>query len=48
MTAITLDSISRDYGSGVFGVRDVSLTIGEGEFMVLLGLRAAENPRRSE
>lgn len=37
MTAITLDSISRDYGSGVFGVRDVSLTIGEGEFMVLLG-----------
>ncbi|MFE3838239.1 ABC transporter ATP-binding protein [Pseudogemmobacter sonorensis] len=37
MNAITLDNISRDYGSGLFGVRDVSLTIGEGEFMVLLG-----------
>ncbi|MDX3974850.1 ABC transporter ATP-binding protein [Shinella sp.] len=37
MTAITLDTISREYGSGVFGVKDVSLTIEEGEFMVLLG-----------
>ncbi|MBD9375159.1 ATP-binding cassette domain-containing protein [Rhizobium sp. ARZ01] len=37
MTAITLDTISREYGSGIFGVRDVSLTIEEGEFMVLLG-----------
>ena len=37
MTAITLDNISRDYGSGIFGVRDVSLVIEEGEFMVLLG-----------
>ena len=37
MTAITLDTISREYGTGIFGVRDVSLTIEEGEFMVLLG-----------
>ncbi|RCW87086.1 ABC transporter ATP-binding protein [Paracoccus lutimaris] len=37
MTAITLDNISRDYGCGIFGVRDVSLAIDEGEFMVLLG-----------
>lgn len=37
MAAIILDSISRDFGSGIFGVRDASLTIDEGEFMVLLG-----------
>ncbi|MFZ1470736.1 MAG: ABC transporter ATP-binding protein [Paracoccaceae bacterium] len=37
MTAITLDTISRDFGAGIFGVRDVSLSVAEGEFMVLLG-----------
>ncbi len=37
MTAITLDTISRDFGAGIFGVKDVSLTIAKGEFMVLLG-----------
>ncbi|MFV0245071.1 MAG: ABC transporter ATP-binding protein [Qingshengfaniella sp.] len=37
MTGITLDTISRDYGQGIFGVRDVSLRIEDGEFMVLLG-----------
>lgn len=37
MSEIKLNKISRDYGLGNFGVRDVSLDIEEGEFMVLLG-----------
>ncbi|PVB60144.1 ABC transporter ATP-binding protein [Labrenzia sp. 011] len=37
MSEIKLQKISRDYGLGNFGVRDVSLEIEEGEFMVLLG-----------
>ncbi len=37
MSEIKLNKISRDYGLGNFGVRDVSLDIEESEFMVLLG-----------
>ncbi|POF28919.1 ABC transporter ATP-binding protein [Roseibium marinum] len=37
MSEIKLNKVSRDYGLGIFGVRDVSLEIEEGEFMVLLG-----------
>ncbi|MBN9671614.1 ABC transporter ATP-binding protein [Roseibium aggregatum] len=37
MSEIKLNKVSRDYGLGNFGVRDVSLEIEEGEFMVLLG-----------
>jgi len=37
VSEIKLNKVSRDYGSGIFGVRDVSLEIEEGEFMVLLG-----------
>jgi multiple sugar transport system ATP-binding protein len=34
---IVLDHVSKDYGNGVLAVNDVNLTIGEGEFMVLVG-----------
>jgi multiple sugar transport system ATP-binding protein len=34
---IDLDGISKVFGSGVVAVDDVSLTIGDGEFMVLVG-----------
>jgi multiple sugar transport system ATP-binding protein len=34
---IVLDHVTKDYGNGVLAVNDVSLTIGEGEFMVLVG-----------
>lgn len=37
MSAIKLNKVSRNYGLGIYGVRDVSLEIEEGEFMVLLG-----------
>jgi multiple sugar transport system ATP-binding protein len=34
---ITLDHVTKDFGNGVVAVDDVALTIGEGEFMVLVG-----------
>src|SRR5438128_9221688 len=34
---IVLDHVTKDYGNGVLAVNDVQLTIGEGEFMVLVG-----------
>jgi multiple sugar transport system ATP-binding protein len=34
---IVLDHVTKDYGNGVLAVNDVNLTIGEGEFMVLVG-----------
>jgi multiple sugar transport system ATP-binding protein len=34
---IVLDHVTKDYGNGVLAVNDVDLTIGEGEFMVLVG-----------
>jgi multiple sugar transport system ATP-binding protein len=34
---IVLDHVTKDFGNGVLAVNDVSLTIGEGEFMVLVG-----------
>jgi multiple sugar transport system ATP-binding protein len=34
---IELDSVRKEFGSGVVAVDDVSLTIGDGEFMVLVG-----------
>ena len=37
MGEIVLDHVTKDYGNGVLAVNDVSLTIGEGEFMVLVG-----------
>ncbi|WP_062226323.1 ABC transporter ATP-binding protein [Aureimonas frigidaquae] len=37
MTAIELNGITRHYGGDVYGVRNVSLRIEEGEFMILLG-----------
>jgi multiple sugar transport system ATP-binding protein len=37
MSQIVLDSVTKVYGSDVKAVDDVSLTIGSGEFMVLVG-----------
>ena len=37
MAEIDLREVSRDYGAGVYGVRDVSLHIRDGEFMCFLG-----------
>src|SRR5690242_18002826 len=34
---IVLDHVTKDFGNGVLAVNDVDLTIGEGEFMVLVG-----------
>jgi len=34
---IDLDNVRKEFGSGVVAVDDVSLTIGDGEFMVLVG-----------
>jgi multiple sugar transport system ATP-binding protein len=34
---IELDNVRKEFGSGVVAVDDVSLTIGDGEFMVLVG-----------
>ena len=37
MGQIDLESVRKEFGSGVVAVDDVSLTIGDGEFMVLVG-----------
>ena len=37
MAEIVLDQLSKTYPGGVVGVDDVSLSIGDGEFMVLVG-----------
>ena len=37
MGEIVLDNVTKEFGDGVLAVDDVSLTIGEGEFMVLVG-----------
>jgi ABC-type sugar transport system ATPase subunit len=37
MGEIVLDHVTKEFANGVRAVNDVSLTIGEGEFMVLVG-----------
>ncbi|ACA15832.1 ABC transporter related [Methylobacterium sp. 4-46] len=37
MAVVRLDRISKRYGAGVVAVDEVDLTVGDGEFMVLLG-----------
>jgi multiple sugar transport system ATP-binding protein len=37
MGQIVLDNVRKEFGAGVVAVDDVNLTIGEGEFMVLVG-----------
>jgi multiple sugar transport system ATP-binding protein len=37
MGEIVLDNVRKEFGAGVVAVDDVNLTIGEGEFMVLVG-----------
>jgi multiple sugar transport system ATP-binding protein len=34
---IVIDHVTKSFGNGVVAVDDVALTIGEGEFMVLVG-----------
>src|SRR5918995_1760212 len=38
MGEIVLDHVTKEFGAGVVAVDEVSLTIGDGEFMVLVGL----------
>ncbi len=56
MAEIVLDRVSKVYSGGVSGVNDLSLEIGNGEFMVLVGpsgcgkstaLRSIAGSRRS-
>jgi ABC-type sugar transport system ATPase subunit len=37
MSSIELDHVSKLYANGAYGVRDVDLTIAEGEFVIFLG-----------
>ena len=37
MVAIQLANVSKTYANGVVGVRDVDLSIGDGEFVIFLG-----------
>ncbi len=37
MSSIELDHVSKLYANGAYGVRDVDLTIGDGEFVIFLG-----------
>ena len=37
MSSIELDHVSKLYANGAYGVRDVDLSIGEGEFVIFLG-----------
>src|SRR5262249_56178671 len=37
MAEITLNNVSKVYGDGYHAVNDVSLDIGDGEFMILVG-----------
>ncbi|MCW2923534.1 MAG: sugC 1, partial [Thermoleophilia bacterium] len=37
MAQIVLDGVTKRYGDGTVGVRDLSLTVEDGEFMILVG-----------
>ena len=37
MAAIELENVTKEFAGGVVAVDDVSLTIADGEFMVLVG-----------
>ena len=45
MASIELRNVSKVYANGVSAVRDVDLSIPDGEFMIFLGPRAAESRR---
>jgi multiple sugar transport system ATP-binding protein len=45
MAKIVLDGVSKVFGSDVIAVNNVSLEIGDGEFMVLVGPSGAASPR---
>ena len=47
MQAIELDRVSKRFSASVWAMRDVAFTAGEGEFVSLLGPRAAARRRRS-
>ena len=46
MAVVTLERLSKRYeGASDLAVKEVSLSVADGEFMVLLGPRAAASPR---
>ncbi len=45
MATIEIDKVTKVYGNGFRAVDDVSLTIGDGEFVVWSALRAAASRR---
>ena len=46
MAAIELKNIDKVYGDGFKAVKDVSLDIADGEFMILVGPSGCGAPRR--
>jgi multiple sugar transport system ATP-binding protein len=46
MAQITLDNITKRYPDGYEAVRDMSLEIEDGEFVILVGRPAAGSRRR--
>jgi ABC-type sugar transport system ATPase subunit len=45
MAEIRLERVTKEFGGGVRAVDDVTLLIEDGEFMVLVGRRAAASRR---
>lgn len=44
MAEIVLEGITKRYPDGAVAVRDVNLAIADGEFVILVGPRAAASP----
>ncbi len=45
MAEIVMDRVTKRFPDGTEAVSDVSMTIGEGEFMILVGPSGAGNQR---
>ncbi len=48
MASVTFDNVVKSFDNGLPAVNDLSLEIADGEFFVLVGLRAAARRRRCE
>jgi ABC-type sugar transport system ATPase subunit len=45
MAEVTLEGVGKTYRGGAAAVSDVTLAVRDGEFVVLVGPRAAASPR---